>query len=286
VSGALTIVGYAMQEARRRRIFLIVLLLTLGFLALYGLGVDQVMDVAEPEIAAEGPFDVDVEMVVGATLLGLAMFATFFLGTVLAVFFTLGVVRGDAERGLLQPLVVRPVGRSTVLLSRFFGAAVFCALYVVCVFGAAFAITGWLTGWWPDRFLAPALELAAAVALLAALSLLGSVFLSATANGIAVFMLFGAGLIAGFLGQIGEALGSDTLREVSTVASWALPFEALYQDALARLTIESSGLERFFVQLGPFGGAEAHGAELYVWAAVYLVLVGGAALAAFARRDL
>ena len=30
---------------------------------------------------------------------------------VLAVFLTLGAVRGDAERGLLQPLVVRPVGR-------------------------------------------------------------------------------------------------------------------------------------------------------------------------------
>ena len=35
----------------------------------------------------------------------------------------------------------------------------------------------------------------------AALSLLGSVFLSATANGIAIFMLFGAGLAAGLLGQ-------------------------------------------------------------------------------------
>jgi Cu-processing system permease protein len=286
VSGAVTIIRYAVQEARRRRIFLIVLLLTLGFLALYGLGVDQVMDVAGPEVAEGGPLDVDVEMVVGATLLGLAMFATFFLGTVLAIFFTLGVVRGDAERGLLQPLVVRPVGRSTVLLSRFAGAAVFCALYVVCVFGSAYAITGWLTGWWPDRFVAPALELAAAVALLAALSLLGSVFLSATANGIAVFMVFGAGLMAGFLGQIGEALGSETLTEVATIAAWALPFEALYQDALARLTIESTGLERFFVQLGPFGGAEAHGPQLFVWAAAYLIVIGVAALVAFARRDL
>ena len=40
---------------------------------------------------------------------GLAMFAILFLATILAVFLTLGAVRGDAERGLLQPLVVRPV---------------------------------------------------------------------------------------------------------------------------------------------------------------------------------
>ena len=54
---------------------------------------------------------VDARTFAGAILLGLAMFATLFLGVVLAVFLTLGVVRGDAERGLLQPLVVRPIGR-------------------------------------------------------------------------------------------------------------------------------------------------------------------------------
>src|SRR2546430_12507280 len=57
---------------------------------------------------------VDTRTFAGAFLLGLAMFATLFLGVVLAVFLTLGVVSGDAERGLLQPLVVRPVGRTTL----------------------------------------------------------------------------------------------------------------------------------------------------------------------------
>ena len=54
----------------------------------------------------------------GATLLGLAMFATLFLGTILAVFLTLGAVRGDAERGLLQPLLVRPVARRDAAARR------------------------------------------------------------------------------------------------------------------------------------------------------------------------
>ena len=62
-------------------------------------------------------------MLAGSTLLGLSMFTTLFLGAVLAVFLTLGAVRGDAERGLLQPLVVRPLGRTSLLLGRFAGAA-------------------------------------------------------------------------------------------------------------------------------------------------------------------
>ena len=50
----------------------------------------------------------------GATLLGLSMFATLFLGAILAVFLTLNAVRGDAERGLLQPMIVRPLPRGDV----------------------------------------------------------------------------------------------------------------------------------------------------------------------------
>ena len=51
------------------------------------------------------------------------MFGTLFLGTVLAVFLTLGAVRGDAERGLLQPLLVRPVSRRDLQLGRYVAAA-------------------------------------------------------------------------------------------------------------------------------------------------------------------
>ncbi len=56
------------------------------------------------------------------------MFATLFLGSVLAVFLRLSAVRGDAERGLLQPLVVRPVGRTALLAARFLAAAAVCTV--------------------------------------------------------------------------------------------------------------------------------------------------------------
>jgi ABC-type transport system involved in multi-copper enzyme maturation permease subunit len=205
---------------------------------------------------------------------------------VLAVFLTLGAVRGDAERGLLQPLLVRPVSRRTLLLGRYSAAAGVCTLYVAAVFLAAAVIT-WVTGgWWPDHVVGPALGLMLAVAILAALSLAGSVFLSSTANGIAVFMVFGAGLVAGLLGQIGEALSSGTLQDVATVSTWLLPFEGLYQAALSGLTSDTVGFTRLAIDLGPFGGAEAAGPGFWLWALVYLGLVGAWALRGFARRDL
>ena len=93
--------------------FAVVLLLTLAFLGLYWLGARQAFEEVDGlETPPPGRRRADGRR--GATLLGLAMFGTLFLGAVLAVFLTLGAVRGDAERGLLQPLVVRPLGRACV----------------------------------------------------------------------------------------------------------------------------------------------------------------------------
>jgi len=285
VSDVAVIVGYALQESLRRKVFLIVLLLSGAFLALYGVGAWRAFRDTNSFVGPDR-LGLDPRVVTGATVLGLAMFATLFLGTVLAIFLTLGVVRGDAERGLLQPLVVRPVGRSTLLVARFLAAAVVCAVYVAVLFGSETVITGLVVGWWPDHVVLAGAELGYAVAVVVALSLLGSVFLSATANGIAVFMIFGGGLVAGLLAQIGRAIGSETLRSIGRWASWVLPFEALYQDALHSITSGTSGFARFALELGPFGGSEGGGVGVRLWAVAYLLLVGAACLGAFARRDL
>jgi ABC-type transport system involved in multi-copper enzyme maturation permease subunit len=282
---ALIVARFSLRESLRRRVFVVVGLLTLVFLALYGLATWQAFEAAD-EFGTSTEFGVDAEPVVGATLAGLAMFAILFLGTILAVFLTLGAVRGDAERGLLQPLLVRPLSRRTLLLGRWLGATAVCAPYVMAVALASFALTAALGDWWPDRTLTPLLALALGVAIIAALSLLGSILLASTANGIAVFMLFGAGLTAGLLGQIAEALNSDTLQDVASVASWALPFEALYQAGLADLTVDTVGFARLAIDLGPFGGAQSAGIALWIFSLAYLLAVAAAATAAFGRRDL
>ena len=283
MTAVLTIAGYGLREAVRRKVFAVVCVLTVAFLALYWLGVRYTFNHVDQVFPPAG---IDAAEFAGAFLFGMAMFGTLFLGVVLAIFLTLGVVRGDAERGLLQPLVVRPIGRSTLLVARFLGAAAVCVPYVLGVYFAAMLLTGLEGSWWPDRAVVPGLELAGGVLIVAALSLLGSVFLSSIANGIAVFMLFGAGLVAGLLGNIGHALNSDGLIHAAKIAAWAVPFEALYQDALLAITEETSGITGFLIRLGPFGGAEQGGTGLRLWAVAFLLIVGAIALAGFARRDL
>ncbi len=279
------VAGYALREALRRKVFVVVVVLTLAFLALYAYGTKQAFD----EVSRFGPgvpADIEEKVLTGSTLLGLAMFVTLFLGTVIAVFVTLNAVRGDAERGLLQPLVVRPIGRSTLLLARFLAAGAVCVVYVLAVYAAAVLLTNATGGYWPDNPFYGALSLALAVVVVVAIALLGTTVLSSTANGIAIFMVFGAGLASGLIGQIGAALDSSALERISSIASWALPFEAIYQDGLHALTAEARGATGVIVQLGPFGGAQDAGPLLIPYILVYLVVVGFVANRIFGNADL
>ena len=76
------------------------------------------------------------------------------------------------------------------------------------------------------------------------------------------------------------------MKTASTVASYALPFEGLYQDALRMITENASGLTGFLLQLGPFGGAYVHGWGIRAWAVVYLAAVLALGAAVFNRKNL
>jgi len=283
VTGIGVIAAATLRECTRRRVFGVIIVLTGLFLALYTLGTVT----AFHHLGKPAPGDhVDITVLAGATLLGLAMFATLFLSTVVAVFLTFNVLRGDAEQGLLQPMVVRPPGRVVFLAGRFGAAALVSAVYAATVYAAAVVITGLVGGWWPDEVVLPGVELAAGAAVVTAISLAGSVYLSTIANGIAVLMLFGAGLVGGLLGQIGDSIHSDTLSSIGTVTSWALPFEALYQAGLAELTADTVGITKLALSLGPFGGAQDASSLLWLFAIGYVLVVGAVADLIFRRSDL
>ena len=120
-SDVAVIAGYALRESMRRKVFLIVLLLSIAFLALYGIGVWR----AFRDTAGFVPPDqlgLDPTVVTGATVLGLAMFATLFLGTVLAIGFAARMtdpVRHAAARLVGQAsLGSRPYRRLSARVSR------------------------------------------------------------------------------------------------------------------------------------------------------------------------
>jgi hypothetical protein len=161
-----------------------------------------------------------------------------------------------------------------------------CATYASFLYASAVIITAAIGGWHPEPTILPGLAVVLGVEVVIALSLLGSAIANALPNGIGMFMVYGAGLLAGLLGQLGEGLNSPSLETTGRVASWALPFEALYQAGLYELTANTTGVTRVIVQLGPLGGASAGGVTLVLWSMVYIAIVGALCIAVFGRRDL
>lgn len=276
------------RDAVRRRLFLVILVLSIAFLALYSIGLSIVWH----QISANGGFaptkrgQADERTVVASTFTGLSLFAVHFLGAVTATFLVLGAVRGDAESGVLQPVLVRPLARGTYLLGRFAAGALVTGSYVTLMSGACMVASGLITGWWADEPVLAALRMAGGSVAVVALALAGSVVLGAAANGVATFMVFGLALLGGLLDQLGEGIGSQATRDVGIWMMRFLPFEAMYQWSLAALTADTHGIAQVIITLGPFGGARDHSGWLLANVAAFCAVLLVAAGARLRRLDL
>jgi hypothetical protein len=101
-----------------------------------------------------------------------------------------------------------------------------------------------------------------------------------------MFMVFGAGLVAGLLSTIGSALNAHSVSTIAHDLSLALPFEGLYQAGLHALAADQTGFTGVLINLGPFGSSHAGGVGLDLWAVAYLAIVAAIATVGFNRRDL
>jgi Cu-processing system permease protein len=248
-------------------------------LALFALAADQALG------GAGGGQAVLDEELIGATLLGTAAFSDLLLGAVVAVFLSHSAIRGDAERGLLQPVLVRPVSRGAVVLGRAAAGAAIAAAYTLGLWLAAVGLLRVAGGWSPEAWLGPGLAVAGASALVAVTAVTASSLFPAMVAGSLTLVLVGLGFTVGLLAQLGEALDLEVLADVADVASLALPFEALYRHALALLSSGLGSLGDVGTVVGPFGGAREASPLLAAWIAAWVLGMLALAVRRIRRMD-
>lgn len=280
------IAGQVLSELRHRRSLAVVTVITVGFLALYGWGAHEILGDLEqrnpgldlpPEETARGA---------GYLLLGIGVFATFSLASVLAVFTTMNTVRGEAEQGLLQPLLVRPVSRSAIVAGRIGAATAAGGIYATIVISAASALTSAAGGAPPGNLVQVVFGLTAAVALVAAFTVLTSCFLGTAATGLTATMLISVGFFASLVRQIGEGTDAPSVERWAGYVTDLLGFNALYEAALGSLTDGVGGLAGFALQLGPFGQQRDLSDGVLIAAAIELAVLVGVATWRLRRLDL
>ena len=253
MTASLIIAGYGFREAVRRKVFVVVVLLTAIFLALFWLANHYVF--ARPQRHPRRPRTSTSTRARSraAFLLGLAMFATLFLGVVLAVFLTLGVVSG--RRGArAAPAARRAAGRPHArCCSRASSAPRLSAsVYVLAVYVVAVAIIGLTGHWWPHVDVWPGprarrrrrdrdRDLAASARSSSRRRRTGSP--SSCSSAPASSPAYSAR----------SATRSTPTRSSTppTIAAWALPFEALYQDGLRMITSNADRRHRLSAPARP-----------------------------------
>lgn len=283
-----TILQASLREHARRRTAHVALVLGALFVLLYTVGMHFIWAEVTEELRSgqRGASEAAEErQLVPATLFGLAMFGTWFLSAVAATFLAAGGIRGDAERGVLQHVLVRPVARHTVLVARLAAAALLAVVFLAAVLGCCALATRIVTEWAPSNMLQALLLLALGTTAITSVAAAFSVRLHGAAAGIATLMLFGAGLLGGLLEQLGTGIGVTSVRRSGEWISTALPFEAMYQAALHEITSDLAGVAGIVVRLGPFGGARDASAGLVLWAIMWTVAIVAVAAWRLRQRD-
>ena len=285
MSDALTIAAHALREAVRRRVLLVVALLTAAFLGLYALAAFEAFDSLEGTAGGGFVRSTNRRWRAGRCSAWRCSSRSS-SASVLAIFLTLGAVRGDAERGLLQPLVVRPVGRTTLLVGR-----------LVRRLGRLRRLRRRRLPRRRAHHRRPATSRPARSSSPPPAS--PSASSPSSRSRCSARPCSGPPPTASrsswssppasppaCWARSAKPSTSPASTTASSVASWLVPFEALYQNGLHALTADIGGATGVIVQLGPLGGADDVSAAIWPWAMAWSAAVMALAALAFRRRDL
>jgi Cu-processing system permease protein len=273
--------GFTLREAARKRILAGAVVLTLLFVGLYAAAArfgyrnidnsDQLTELTRPL------FKMFI-MLVG-------LYVTTFVGSLLAIFISVGTISSEVDNRLLDAILPRPIRRWEVVTGKWLGFALMLAIYVTVTTGAVILVTRILGGFWPRN---PHVGIGALVLsslFLMTLAMVGSSYFSTVTNGVIVTMLYAVGVIAGQMEQVGATLPtpSDALQRIGIVVSLIVPSDSLWRLASAQMSPER--LVTFGIP-SPWTSVNPPTYWITLWASGLIII--GVALAgwAFTKRDL
>ncbi len=273
----LTIASLTLREMLRKRILLIIAVLTVAFLVLYSLALRLA---ARDLVRLDNPL---VRFAISSQMLSAGLYLSSFIVAFLAIFSAVGAVSGEAENGTLHAIVPKPLPRRDIVLGKYLGYGAVLAIYAALLFAAVVAAARYFLAT-PTRSEFPALALfVLEPLLLLALTLYGTTVMSTLANGVTLGTLFVVGLIGGMVEQVGTLVQSQSLVNIGIVTSLIMPADAIYRKA-AVVLFGDSPLSAF--KIGPYSPGSTPSVWMVAYAVLYLLAALGLAVRAFDRRDI
>lgn len=290
MSKVLIIARLTFQEAARKRILIIGVVLTAIFLSVYWTGVHFITESIQQDRGESAAIDLVASQFETAFFFNMGLFMANMIIAMVAVFTAGGTIATEIEQATLHTIVTRPISRARLIIGKWLGHAVLLSLYSTLLYGSIVAIIYFEGGWLPDHFLAGgALFIGVALVVLSA-TIFGSTLVSGAANSVIVLLLFMTAMIGGITEQIGAILGRDSLVTTGVISGLLMPTDPMYRYAVNMMKPDMSALGVGFssvaADFGPFGAASAPSATVIIYAAVFSLALLAGAIAVFNRRDL
>jgi Cu-processing system permease protein len=296
----LVVARWTVLEARRRRLLLAGVVLSVAFVALFAVGFALLYHTQERSllqaqaqgIGPPGGFDVREELLAIATVLVvLGLYGVQFLAALLGLFLGVASVSPEIDSGALHAVLARPLSRLDYLLGRFLALAGLLTAYVVVMSAALLLTARVVAGYQPGSATRVVGLMVLEVFILLGVSLLGSTVLPTLANGVVMLALFGLAWLGGIIGFIGSIPpGNELMANLGAAVSLLLPADAVWRGASYHvlppsLLVASSFADRGDIQL-PFASTAPIAPAMLSWAVAYPAACLAVAVAAFRRRDL
>ena len=292
----LVVARWTVLEARRRRLVLAGVVLSVAFVALFAVGfallyASQERAGADPG-ALGGALEAREELLAMSTILVvLGLYGVQFLAALLGLFLGVASVSPEIDSGALHAVLARPLSRLQYLLGRFLALAGLLAAYVVVMSAALLLVARVVAGYQPGDASRVVALMVLEVLILLAVSLLGSTVLPTLANGVVLLALFGLAWLGGIIGFVSTIPpGNELMANLGTAVSLLLPADAVWRGASFHLLPPSFLALSSFAngeEVGlPFGSTSPMTGAMLAWALAYPVACLALAVAAFRRRDL
>lgn len=280
IATALPVTRFSLREAVSRRLVALGIVVSLAFLALFGVGFAALWSRV---IAEEAAVDPQAGPAAATVLTVLALWVVRVLASLLTILLASSAVASEVDSGLLHAVLARPISRTSWLAQRWLAFAVIVVGYVVAMGAAVLVIAGSIADFAP---LDPARALAIVtleMLVLLALGMLASTAWSSVTAGVLTFGLFGMAWLAGVIEVVGMQLDNAAMRQIGIVVSLVIPSDALWRGAsfylqppLVSALLDGAGGN-------PFVGTVPPTTPLIVWSIGYAVV--GVLLAGWRLRS-
>jgi len=266
------------RETQSRRILWVALLMGIGFLAVFGLGFNDIYN----DMGILGFETGQVELFINLTL-SAGLYAINFLIIMMAVLTSVTAVSGEISSHTIETLIAKPIYRWEIVLGKWLGFAMMLMIYIAALVGGTMLIVYWISGFMADNILLGMGLMVLEGLIVLSITILGGTRLSNLANGVLAFMLYGIAFIGSWVEQIGAMLRNETAVDIGIFTSLIMPGEILWKKALSMFQLNMASTP---LNAGPFTIVTQPSNLMVSYAFGYTVLLLLLALWSFSRRDL